>query len=185
MKHLIRFVFSLVAVFALATVCQRPRSPPVPQRQSPERGQRQAVAGASVIAIHLPSGTTYETTTRADGRFIIINMRVGGPYSVTVAYTGTGAAAFAPETQDNIEINLGVATDLDVRRASNIAVTETVTVTAQVRHGVQLGPHRRGDLGQPRDAGLAADRARPASATSRASRRRPRAPTRSAAPTAA
>ena len=41
-------------------------------------------------------------------------MRVGGPYSVTVAYTGTGTAAFAPETVENVEINLGVATDLNI-----------------------------------------------------------------------
>jgi hypothetical protein len=92
--------------------------------------QQEGVTGASVIAIHLPSGTTYETTSRADGRFIIINMRVGGPYSVTVAYTGTGTAAFAPETVENVEINLGVATDLTVN-VKQIAVTETVTVTAQ------------------------------------------------------
>ena len=48
------------------------------------------MAGANVIAIHLPSGTTYEATTRADGRFQINNVRVGGPYSVTVAFTGGG-----------------------------------------------------------------------------------------------
>ncbi len=88
------------------------------------------MAGASVIAIHLPSGTTYEATTRADGRFQINSVRVGEPYSVTVAFTGGGGTAFAPETQENIEVILGVATDLafDVKE---IAVTETVTVTAQ------------------------------------------------------
>ena len=99
-------------------------------RQGSERAAGRRVAGASVIAIHLPSGTTYEATTRADGRFTIIGMRVGGPYSVTVAYTGGGAAAFAPETQENIEVMLGVATDL-VFNVKEIAVTETVTVTAQ------------------------------------------------------
>ena len=52
--------------------------------------QQQPVAGASVIAIHVPSGTTYEATTRADGRFTIPGMRVGGPYSVTVAYVAGG-----------------------------------------------------------------------------------------------
>lgn len=95
-----------------------------------QNAQQEAVSGASVIAIHLPSGTTYETTSNAQGRFVILNMRVGGPYSVTAAYTGTGAAAFAPETQENVEINLGVATDLTFN-VKNIAVTETVTVTAQ------------------------------------------------------
>src|SRR5262245_8224181 len=47
------------------------------------------VAGAVVIAIHLPSGSSYEAKTNADGRFTIPNMRVGGPYTVTVT-PGTG-----------------------------------------------------------------------------------------------
>ena len=92
--------------------------------------RQEGVVGANVIAIHLPSGTSYEAVTREDGRFSILGMRVGGPYSVTVAYTGGGAAAFAPETQENIEVLLGVATDL-VFNVKEIAVTETVTVTAQ------------------------------------------------------
>ena len=86
------------------------------------------VAGANVIAIHVPSGSTYEATTRADGRFRVPGMRVGGPYSVTVAYQGTGNA-FEPFTSDNVMVNLGVATDLPITVRS-IAVTETVTVTA-------------------------------------------------------
>ncbi len=43
--------------------------------------QKLPVVGANVIAIHLPSGTTYESKTRADGRFTIQGMRVGGPYT--------------------------------------------------------------------------------------------------------
>jgi hypothetical protein len=129
MKHLIRFVFSLLAVCALA----------IPAGAQVTTGSlngvvrnesQQGVSGANVIAIHLPSGTAYETTTQADGRFVILNMRVGGPYSVTVAYPGTGGAAFAPETLDNVEVNLGVATDLAFN-VKQIAITETVTVTAQ------------------------------------------------------
>ncbi len=88
----------------------------------------QPVTGASVIAIHLPSGTNYETETRADGRFSILGMRVGGPYSVTVSYQGTGTA-FEPTTVDDAVVNLGVSTDLPIV-VRQIAVAETVTVTA-------------------------------------------------------
>jgi len=92
--------------------------------------QQQPVAGASVIAIHEPSGTTYEGVTRGDGRFSIPGMRVGGPYTVTVAYVGAGGTAFAPETQADVSVNLGVGTDLEFSVVP-IAVQEEVTVTAQ------------------------------------------------------
>src|SRR6188508_561974 len=108
---LTRLVLSFVAVCALALNAHA-QVTTGSLNGKVQNATQQPVAGASVIAIHLPSGTTYETTTRSDGRFIIINMRVGGPYSVTVAYTGAGAAAFAPKTIENVEINLGVATDL-------------------------------------------------------------------------
>ncbi len=129
MKHLIRFVFSLAAVCALATGVNAQVTTGSLSGKVQDAQQR-PVAGASVIAIHLPSGSSYEGTSRSDGRFAIVGMRVGGPYSVTVAYTGAGAAAFAPETQENVEVNLGVATDL-VFNVKQIAVTETITVTAQ------------------------------------------------------
>ncbi len=90
---------------------------------------KQPVAGASVVAIHEPSGTVYEATTRPDGRFAIQGMRVGGPYTVTVNYVGSGTA-FEPTTQQDVVVNLGVATDLPLQ-VKSIAVSETVTVTAR------------------------------------------------------
>lgn len=93
--------------------------------------QKQPVTGASVIAIHIPSGSVYEATTRGDGRFSIPGMRVGGPYSVTVTFSGGGGTAFAPETQEDVQVNLGVATDL-MFAVRPITVQETVTVTGQI-----------------------------------------------------
>src|SRR5262245_2239250 len=92
--------------------------------------QKQPIPGASVIAIHLPSGTNYETVTCADGRFTIPGMRVGGPYSVTVTFTGTGTA-FEPQTQEDVQVTLGIGTDLTFNVRA-IAVQETVTVSATV-----------------------------------------------------
>jgi hypothetical protein len=128
MRIVFRLVLSVVAALTLAV----PANAQVTTGSlagKVQNARQEGVSGASVIAIHLPSGTTYEATTRADGRFQIVGMRVGGPYAVTAAFTGGGAAAFAPETQENIEVNLGVATDL-VFDIKEIAVTETVTVTA-------------------------------------------------------
>jgi Carboxypeptidase regulatory-like domain len=93
--------------------------------------QQEPVAGATVTAIHAPSGTVYEAVTRGDGRFSIQGMRVGGPYSVTVSFSGSGGAAFQPETQDDVTVNLGVATDLNFV-VRPITVQEQVTVTAEI-----------------------------------------------------
>ncbi len=94
--------------------------------------QKRPVAGAEVVAIHTPSGSTYETLSRADGRFTIPNMRVGGPYTVVVspAVSGGAAAGFQPSTQENITVNLGAGTDLtfNVRPV----VSEQVTVVGTV-----------------------------------------------------
>jgi hypothetical protein len=89
------------------------------------------VVGADVIAIHLTSGTSYEAKTRGDGRFFMPAVRVGGPYSVTVTFSGGGGTAFQPETQEGINVSLGVSSDLTFNVRA-IAVQETVTVTATV-----------------------------------------------------
>jgi Carboxypeptidase regulatory-like domain len=130
MKFLTRFVFSALSMCFLAAAAHAQGVTTGSLVGKVVDVQQKAVSGASVIAIHLPSGTSYETTTRADGKFSIPAVRVGGPYSVTVAFSGTGAAAFQPETQENIEVALGNATDLEFS-VKNISVTETITVTAK------------------------------------------------------
>ena len=84
------------------------------------------VPGATVTAVHTPSGTSYETVTQGDGRFFIPGMRIGGPYKVTAALSG-----FTPETQDKINLTLGVAQDVNFT-LQLAAVAETVEVTATV-----------------------------------------------------
>ena len=135
--------------------------------------QKQPVAGASVIAIHEPSGTSYEATTRADGRFFIPNMRVGGPYTVTVAYTGTGAAAFEPQTRCRRHGQPRRRARICRSRCAPIAVQETVTVTAQSDTVFSSARTGAATSVEPRGNRHAAHRSPAASTTSRASRRRP------------
>ena len=44
--------------------------------------------GVTVVAVHVPTGTTYETVSDAQGSFAIPNVRVGGPYTVTATLAG-------------------------------------------------------------------------------------------------
>ena len=60
------------------------------------------LAGATVVALHNPTGTKYTTTTRKDGHYNLPGLRVGGPYTLTVTYVG-----FKEEKQDNITLVLG------------------------------------------------------------------------------
>jgi hypothetical protein len=41
---------------------------------------------ALVLAIHTPTGSKYSSMSNEDGRFNMLNMRVGGPYKVTVTF---------------------------------------------------------------------------------------------------
>ncbi len=55
----------------------------------------ETLPGATVVAVHEPSGTTYGTSTRSDGSYRINNMQVGGPY--TIRYTFVGYRTYVVE----------------------------------------------------------------------------------------
>jgi hypothetical protein len=68
----------------------------------------EVLIGATIEAVHLPSGTSYGTSTDVDGTYRISGMRIGGPYSITVSYVG-----YATKTQSNVILNLGSTATLN------------------------------------------------------------------------
>ncbi len=82
------------------------------------------VPGATVMAVHDPSGSKYEAVTQADGRYSILGMRVGGPYTITATLEG-----FQPQPVKDVYISLGVTADIPLTLLA-ASVTETITVTA-------------------------------------------------------
>ena len=80
--------------------------------------------GVRVVAVHGPSGTTYSASTRADGRFTIPGMRVGGPYRVTASRVG-----FRPEVQNGVSVTLGTTADLRFGLRPAVVELEPVTIT--------------------------------------------------------
>ena len=88
-------------------------------------GGQEAVIGATVIATHEPSGTTYGTVTNMEGRFNLNGMRVGGPYSVKISYIGYGTS-----TTSNITLSLGENYVLNVVLSEEATSLDEVVVTA-------------------------------------------------------
>jgi len=81
------------------------------------------VAGATVEAELLTTGTRYRTTTDASGRFKFVNTRVGGPYMVEVKVPG-----MQPGQVDNIFVGLGEVTHVDVKLQLEAITAEVVVV---------------------------------------------------------
>ncbi len=80
--------------------------------------------GATVVAVHTPTGTTYQAVTDVDGRYTILNVRVGSPYKITVTMSG-----FMEESLGDVAVTLGDATTTNFTLKLK-TVSEAVTVTA-------------------------------------------------------
>lgn len=78
---------------------------------------------ATVLAIHEPTGTKYGISTNMDGRYSLLNLRIGGPYSVTVSYVGYKEQKF-----DNIYLTLGKTHNLDVILVEDSQLLEAVVI---------------------------------------------------------
>ncbi len=61
-----------------------------------------ALPGATVLAIHVPSGTQYGALANNEGIFSIQGMRPGGPYTIEISFVG-----YTKKTLNDLSINLG------------------------------------------------------------------------------
>lgn len=88
------------------------------------------LAGATIIATHAPSGTTYGATSNAQGYYSISGMRVGGPYTITISFIGYSTQHF-----ENVELQLGTTEVFNAAlKVENIAIENTVIIGEAINH---------------------------------------------------
>lgn len=87
--------------------------------------QNEPLPGANIVAIHTPTGTKYGASTNFDGRFNLLNMRVGGPYTVTISFIG-----FQDRVYNYVFLDLGKTFTLDVSLAESSQQLGEVVVSA-------------------------------------------------------
>lgn len=96
------------------------------------------LAGASVVAIHVPSGTQYATMADNAGNYTIQNMRVGGPYTVKVSFIG-----FTSSSYTDITLKLGETYAQDAQLGEATKTLEEVVVTGGLKNSI-LSSERSG-----------------------------------------
>ena len=84
------------------------------------------IIGATVQAVHEPSGTRYAAVSNVDGRFRIQGMRTGGPYTVTVTYIG-----FEQKSLKGVQLELGETYNLQVWLSENTNELSEVLITGK------------------------------------------------------
>lgn len=93
--------------------------------------------GATIIALHVPTGAEYATITNIQGDFIIRNMKVGSGYKVTASYVG-----FSDYVVSDITLNLGQNYNLDMTLSEK--ATELAGVAIIANSNDEFDPNRTG-----------------------------------------
>lgn len=101
--------FMLVVVFCLIAAGVNAQTTTASMRGKVTDVQHEVIIGATIKAIHVPSGTVYGAVTNVDGIFNLFGLRTGGPYKVEVSYVGYQPAMF-----EGIILSLGESYNLNV-----------------------------------------------------------------------
>lgn len=101
---------------------------------------KNVLIGATVKAVHEPSGTQFLGITGEDGIYTIRGVRVGGPYTIRVSYIG-----YVEVVKNNVFITAGQKLEfnatLSIEASSMVEVVETIekgTVLSSERTGASL-----------------------------------------------
>lgn len=124
MKRLLLTVaLSLVVAVAMAQVTTSSIRGEVTANDNP-------LSGATIVAIHTPSGTRYGTISNNEGHYAISGMRVGGPYEVTISFIGYNNVIYK-----DINLGIGDTQTLNTKLQESSVELGDVVITAQVNNG--------------------------------------------------
>ena len=121
--------------------------------------------GATVIAVHTPSGTEYGAITDINGNYKLYGLRTGGPYTVTMSFVGYQSVEFTDvnlplgetvtrngwlkesmEIDDVVIVAEGSNSSMNIHRSgsstniSGEAMTLTPTVSRSMNDLMRLSP---------------------------------------------
>ncbi len=136
---LFRAVFASLFVFSLTLVSSKVSAQVTSSSISGliTDSKKEVLPGATVVAVHEPSGTQYGTVTTDAGRYAFPSVRVGGPYKIVVTYVG-----YKEQTKEGVVADLGSTAVVNIVLADEgTQLSEVVVSTAR---GDVFGEERTG-----------------------------------------
>ena len=125
MRKRILFLVALMLTSTLTIMAQITTSS-MSGKVTLEDAKGEEVIGATVVAVHEPSGTRYTAVTNVSGLFTINGMRTGGPYEVTVSYIG-----YQPKTIKGVTLELAETYNLNIWLSEDANVLTEVVVSGK------------------------------------------------------
>ena len=105
-------LFSQVTTATLSGIVKDPKGAPLPS--------------ATVVIEYPDAGFKQTLATKGDGRFTVPNLRVGGPYTVSVSFIN-----YQSSVTDNVYLELGQNNSVEIQLHEKAAELEKVTVTGR------------------------------------------------------
>ena len=115
-------ILTLILGFAVSAIGQGSTTSAMSGRVTDTGGK--PMEGATILAIHTPTGSKYGAVVNGNGYFRIYNMQVGGPYRVVATYVG-----FADQIQDNVYLSLGQTFRLDLQMSEEGVTMDEILIT--------------------------------------------------------
>jgi hypothetical protein len=93
-------------------------------------GPDEPLLGATILAVHNPTGTRYGSVTDIEGYYRINNMRVGGPYTISITYVGKEELILT-----DINLQLGESEQINATLVEGTNALDEIVIQAR-RNGI-------------------------------------------------
>lgn len=125
MAHHSKFLFSALVVSTIAVGVNAQVTTSAISGKVLDEAQS-PVIGATIVAVHEPSGTLYGAVTNIDGRYTIQGMRTGGPYKIEISYVG-----YNKVTYTGVTLELGNTFNMNTDMKPSTELLDEVVVVAE------------------------------------------------------
>ncbi|MBO4372102.1 MAG: carboxypeptidase regulatory-like domain-containing protein, partial [Bacteroidales bacterium] len=124
MKKNIYLILALLMTMFIGTASAQVTTSSLSGQVTDDSGE--TLPGATVIAVHVPSGTQYACITNESGRYFIQGMRPGGPYTITYSFVGLNNEVF-----NDVHLSLGEDAKYNAQLKANTTELKEVVVVGQ------------------------------------------------------